>query len=206
MYKVIQKMNKILNKGKEEILACFYRNKNKELYFSEILRETKLTPNTTLRHLENLKNNNLIISVKKIGNTFYKINNNNPQIFSLFSYFDFERFNELNTTRKRAITEFLDNLQLKPLIALIFGSTAKKSYTKGSDIDILLIFNREEKDNKELKKEIEALTGINLQTFIIDYDYFKEQLLKKEDSVLIHAIKTGFIIIGHYLFYKETLK
>src|SRR3989344_7823850 len=120
MYKTIQKMYNLLNKGKEKILECFYKNR-KELYFSEILRETKLTPNTTLRHLENLKNNNLIISVKKIGNTFYKINNNNPQIFSLFSYFDFERFNELNTTRKRAITEFLDNLQLKPLIALIFG-------------------------------------------------------------------------------------
>ena len=54
MYKTIQKMYNILNKGKEKILECFYKNR-KELYFSEILRETKLTPNTTLKHLNNLK-------------------------------------------------------------------------------------------------------------------------------------------------------
>ena len=102
MYKTIQKMYNILNKGKEKILECFYKNR-KELYFSEILRETKLTPNTTLKHLNNLKD--LIISNKTKGNTFYKINNKDLQIFSVFSYFDCKRFNELDNTRKKAIIE-----------------------------------------------------------------------------------------------------
>jgi len=196
-------MDKILNKGKEKILECFYKNK-KEIYFSEVLRETKLTPNTTLKHLNNLKS--LIISKKTKGNTFYRINNKNPLIFPIFSYFDLKRFNELDDTRKRAILEFISNLKVKPLIALIFGSTAKKSYTKESDIDILLVFNKKEEEDKKLKRDIESLTGMNIQTFIIDYDYFKEQLLKKEDNVIIHAVKTGFVIIGSYYFYKEVLK
>src|SRR3989344_2812842 len=153
MYNLIQKMDKILNKGKEKILECFYKNK-KEIYFSEVLRETKLTPNTTLKHLNNLKS--LIISKKTKGNTFYRINNKNPLIFPIFSYFDLKRFNEL--------------------------------------------------EDKKLKRDIESLTGMNIQTFIIDYDYFKEQLLKKEDNVIIHAVKTGFVIIGSYYFYKEVLK
>ncbi|MBS3155867.1 nucleotidyltransferase domain-containing protein [Candidatus Woesearchaeota archaeon] len=203
MYNLIQKMDKILNKGKEKILECFYKNK-KEIYFSEVLRETKLTPNTTLKHLNNLKS--LIISKKTKGNTFYRINNKNPLIFPIFSYFDLKRFNELDDTRKRAILEFISNLKVKPLIALIFGSTAKKSYTKESDIDILLVFNKKEEEDKKLKRDIESLTGMNIQTFIIDYDYFKEQLLKKEDNVIIHAVKTGFVIIGSYYFYKEVLK
>ena len=203
MYNLIQKMDKILNKGKEKILECFYKNK-KEIYFSEVLRETKLTPNTTLKHLNNLKS--LIISKKTKGNTFYRINNKNPLIFPIFSYFDLKRFSELDDTRKRAILEFISNLKVKPLIALIFGSTAKKSYTKESDIDILLVFNKKEEEDKKLKRDIESLTGMNIQTFIIDYDYFKEQLLKKEDNVIIHAVKTGFVIIGSYYFYKEVLK
>src|SRR3989338_552118 len=203
MYNLIQKMDKILNKGKEKILECFYKNK-KEIYFSEVLRETKLTPNTTLKHLNNLKS--LIISKKTKGNTFYRINNKNPLIFPIFFYFDLKRFNELDDTRKRAILEFISNLKVKPLIALIFGSTAKKSYTKESDIDILLVFNKKEEEDKKLKRDIESLTGMNIQTFIIDYDYFKEQLLKKEDNVIIHAVKTGFVIIGSYYFYKEVLK
>lgn len=208
MYNIVHKMNNsnlLFGKGKEKILECFYRNRQKELYFSEILRETKLTQNTTLKHLKNLQTANLISSTKKIGNTFYKINSKNPQLYSIFSYFDYKKLNELPSERKRAINEFLDKLKIKPIIALIFGSTAKGTFGKESDIDILLIFNRKESDDKKLKADIEAVTGAKIQTFIIDFDYFKEQILKEEDKVITHAIKTGFAITGFDKFYKEVL-
>ena len=206
MYNIVPKMNNnLFGKGKEKILECFYKNKQKELYFSEILRGTKLTQNTTLKHLKNLQNINFIISTKKIGNTFYKVNTKNPQIYSIFSYFDYKKFNELPSERKIAIDEFFGKLKTKPLIALIFGSTAKGTFGKESDIDILLIFNRKEADDKKLKEDIESITGIKIQTFIIDFDYFKEQIIKEEDKIIIHAIKTGFIITGFDKFYKEVL-
>ena len=107
--------------------------------------------------------------------------------------------------RKIAIDEFFGKLKTKPLIALIFGSTAKGTFGKESDIDILLIFNRKEADDKKLKEDIESITGIKIQTFIIDFDYFKEQIIKEEDKIIIHAIKTGFIITGFDKFYKEVL-
>lgn len=207
MNNIIHKMNNsIFGKGREKILECFYRNRNKELYFSEILRETKLTQNTTLKHLKNLQENNLIIKNKKIGNTFYKINPKNPQIYSIFSYFDYKKLNELPSQRRRAITEFLEKLKTKPLIALIFGSTAKGTFERESDIDLLLIYSKKESEDQKLKKDIEAITGVKIQTFIISFDYFEEQIIKEEDSVITHAIKTGFIISGHYLFYKDILK
>ncbi len=212
MYNIVLKMNKdkkeqktMFGKGKEKILECFYRNRKKEFYFSEILRETGLTQNTTLKHFKNLQKLGLIISTKKIGNTFYKINPKNPQIYSIFSYFDYKKLNELPSERKRAINEFLDKIKTKPLIAVIFGSTAKGTFRKESDIDILLIFNKKEAMDKKLKEDIEAITGIKIQTFIIDFDYFKEQVLKEEDKVITHAIKTGFPITGNDKFYKEVL-
>src|SRR3989344_1086996 len=111
MYNIVPKMNNnLFGKGKEKILECFYKNKQKELYFSEILRGTKLTQNTTLKHLKNLQNINFIISTKKIGNTFYKVNTKNPQIYSIFSYFDYKKFNELPSERKIAIDEFFGKL------------------------------------------------------------------------------------------------
>ena len=212
MYNIVLKMNKnlneqksILGKGKEKILECFYRNRRRELYFSEILRETRLTQNTTLRHLKAMHELGLIISYKKIGNTFYKINPKNPLIYAIFSYFDYERLNELPSERKRAINEFLDKTVIKPLIALVFGSTAKGTFAGGSDIDILLIYNQKELEDKKLKKEIEAITGVKIQTFIIDLENFKEQVMSEEDSVITHAIKTGFPITGNDKFYKEIL-
>lgn len=204
MNNIVHKMNNLFGKGKEKILECFYRRRSKEIYFSEILRETKLTQNTTLKHLKNLQNLNLITSIKKIGNTFYKIKKN-PEIYSIFSFFDYKRFNELPLERKRAISEFLSKLKVIPLIALIFGSTAKGTYRKESDIDILLIYNKKEIKDAKLKEDIEATTGVRIQTFIIDFDYFKDQLLKQEDKVITHAIKTGFIISGHDKFYNEVL-
>jgi len=212
MYNIVPKMNNnhntrkaLFGKGKEKILECFYKNRQIELYFSEILRETKLTQNTTLKHLKNLHHSNLIISIKKIGNTFYRINPKNPQVYSIFSYFDYKKFNELPSERKRAVNEFLDKLKVKPLIALIFGSTAKGTFGKKSDIDILLVFNKKEAKDKKLKEDVEAITGVKIQTFIIDFDYFKEQILKEEDKVITHAIKTGFAITGFDKFYKEAL-
>jgi len=206
VYNIVHKMNNnLFGKGKEKVLECFYRNRKKEIYFSEILRETKLTQNTTLKHLKNLQLNNLIISTKKIGNTFYRINPKNIQIYSIFSYFDYKGFNELPSERKRAISEFLDKLKVKPLIALIFGSTAKGTFRKESDIDILLIYNKKEAKESKLKQDIEATTGVKIQTFIIDFDSFKEQIIREEDKVIIHAIKTGFPLTGNDKFYKEVL-
>jgi len=207
MYNIVLKMNnKIFGKGKEKILECFYRNKFRELYFSEILRETGLTQNTSLKHLRALQESNLIISTKKIGNTFYKINPKNPQIFSIFSYFDYKRFNELPAPRRRAITDFFDKIQTKPLIAIIFGSTAKGTFGKESDIDLMIVYNGKEAAQEKLRKDIEAMTGTRIQAFTIDYEYFREQILKGEDSMLSQAIKTGFIMSGHYYFYKEVLR
>jgi len=207
MYKIVHKMNNnVLSKGKGKILECFYTNKNKELYFSQILRATNLTPNTTLRHLKSLEASKLIISTKKIANTFYKINIKNTLIYSIFSHFDYKLLNDLPSARKRAIIDFIDKLEIKPLIALVFGSTAKKTYTSKSDIDILLIFNKKELKNNKIKRDIEAITGSNIQEFIISYDYFQEQILKQDDSVISHAIKTGFVILGHYYFYEGVLR
>ena len=145
------------------------------------------------------------MSTKKIGNTFYRLNAKNPEIYSILSYFDYRRFNELPSERKKALNEFFDKIKIKPIITLIFGSTAKGTFGKKSDIDILLVYNKKETRDNKLKEEIEAITGVRIQTFIIDFDYFKEQILKGEDKVIVHAIKTGFVITGFDKFYKEAL-
>jgi hypothetical protein len=69
----------------------------------------------------------------------------------------------------------------------------------------LLVFNKKEAKDTKLKEDIAATTGVRIQTFLIDFDYFKEQLLKWEDKVVTHAIKTGFVMTGFDKFYKEVL-
>jgi len=196
--------NGLFGKGKGKILECFYKNKFKELYFSEILRETLLTQNTTLKHLDNLQKNNLVISTKNIAHTFYRINSKSQLMYAILAYFDYKRLDNLPSSRKRAIIEFVE--AAKPLIAVVFGSTAKKTFTEESDIDMLLVFNRKEEISDKVIKDIEATTGVTIQTFVIDFEGFKEQIAMEEDKVVAHAIKTGFVVTGHNYFYKEALK
>ena len=206
MYWFIHKMNNLFGKGREKILEFFYLNKFKESYFSEILKETNLTPNTTLNHLKVLQKSNLIISTKKTNNTFYKLNKAEPLVYSILSYFDFKKFNSLPSERKSAISSFLEKINVKPLIVLLFGSTATNNFSKESDIDLLLIFNKKELKNKKLLEDIEAVTGVKIQTFVIDLEYFEDQILRNEDKVVSHAIKTGYPVNGFEQVYKRIIK
>jgi len=196
----------VFNQGRAKILKCFYKNRRNPLYFREITRETGLTQTTTLAHLKALQEQRILTRIKKKAHTYYQINGKNPQVYALFSYLDYQHLNELPFERRSAIQEYLNQLKTKPLIALIFGSTAKKTFTSESDIDLLLVFNQKETRQEKLKNDIEATTGIHVQSFPIHYDYFKTQLLKQEDAVITHAIKTGFVVIGHHYFYEEVLK
>jgi DNA-binding transcriptional ArsR family regulator len=198
--------NNLFGSGREKILECFYKNRKREIYFSEILRDTKLTPNTTLKHLKKLEANKLIFVKKSIGNTFYRVNPKNPIAYSVFSYFDDLRFLSLPVDRRTAVSEIFRKIQAKPLIALVFGSTADKTFKKGSDVDIALIYNKKERRDEKLAREIEGMTGIAIQTFIYEYDYFLSQLKMQEDSVLLSAVETCFVVEGHHLFYKAVLE
>lgn len=199
-------MNNLFGKGREKILEFFYLNKLNEPYFNEILRDTGLTPNTTLKHLAVLKELNLIVSKKKVANTFYKLNRDNPATYSILSYFDFKKFNSLPLARKNAILSFMKEIKTKPLIVVLFGSTANETFSSESDIDLLLVYNKKELKNVELSDNIRAIFGFEIQTFIIDLNYFEEQLLKNDDKVVSHAIKTGYPVKGFEEFYKKVLR
>ena len=69
----------------------------------------------------------------------------------------------------------------------------------------MLVYNKKETKDSKLKEDIEATTGVKIQIFIINFDYFKEQILRQEDKLIAHAIKTGFPITGNDRFYKEAL-
>ena len=53
----------------------------------------------------------------------------------------------------------MNQIQIKPLIAIVFGSTAKGTFEKTSDIDLLLIYNKKESKDLKLNKDIKAITN-----------------------------------------------
>jgi len=124
---------------------------------------------------------------------------------SLLSIFDSEKFEKLPKSRKNAINLFLNELDEKPIIVLLFGSTAKNNFSEKSDIDLFLVVNRKINTLKA-KEYSESQTGININDFQINVKNFEDELKLKKDKMLQSAMNSGYPIQNSELFYHLVLK
>src|SRR3989344_5308321 len=115
-----------------------------------------------------------------------------------------ERFLVLPSKVKIAITDFLNELEIRSLIALIFGSYAKGNYTKESDIDVLLVFQKLEnvKNIENTAKKISMRTNTKISPVYLDYKNFEKNFLDKEHDFSREIRQDAIVIIGVENYYK----
>lgn len=193
-------METIIKSGYEKILKLFYNEKSAGIHLRDIARRTKLNENSASRFLNDLENKKLLNSKKEANlKKYYLIKND--IIYSIFSHFDIIKFNNIKSIRKNAILYFLNKLEEKPIICIIFGSMAKNIYNESSDIDLLLIVNRKINTN-EAEKYADSQTAIKISPIQINYNDFKEELKLKKDNVIQSVINTGYPLTNHIEYYR----
>jgi len=197
-------METIFKSGYEKIMKSFYNEKSAKIHLREIARKTKLNENSVSRFLNQLEKNKILKSEKEGNLKRYSIKKDNLA-FSMFAFFDIEKFENLLSLRKKAINYFLERLEIKPLIVVLFGSTAKGNFAKNSDVDLLLIVNEKIQTSKA-EDYSESQTGIKINILQISHKNFVNELKLKEDNVLQSAIETGYPISNHIKYYQEVLK
>src|SRR3989344_5108775 len=179
MTTIVQKMTTILKPGIKKILHIFYEHKDRRIYLLELARLTNLYGQSVTRYLNQLEEGN-ILKFEREGNLKkYSIRKNN-ETYSIFAYFDIENYDSLPQIKKTAIELFLDELEEQPIIAFLFGSTAKKSFKKDSDIDLFLITNKKINTEKAIY-HVDAQTAQRISAFQITLRDFKKELKIKED-------------------------
>lgn len=189
----------IINQGFLRILEIFYKDKSRKVHLRKIARIAKLHEPSVTRYLNSLESDGLLKSEIEGNLKQYSIQKNS-KIYLIFETFDIERFERLPNIRKNAVNAYLGKLQEKPIIAVIFGSTAKETYSGISDVDILLIVNKKV-ETKEAEREADALASIKISTFQISYKDFLMELKLKEDKVIQSALQTGYPLTNHILYY-----
>lgn len=194
-------MTTILKPGMEKIFSFFYANKEAKIHLRGLSREVGLQGQSIVRYLVQLEKENLLKSEKDGNQKKYSIRHN-KSVYALFTLFNIKQFEKLPEIRKNAITYYLNQLSEKPAYAILFGSTAKENYGESSDIDILIITNKRI-DATEAEKEADALTSLKISTFQMEYKDFLMELRLKEDKVVQSAIKTGYPLINHIMYYEE---
>ncbi|MFH1065481.1 MAG: nucleotidyltransferase domain-containing protein [Nanoarchaeota archaeon] len=193
-------METIIKPGVWKIMLLFYGNQGARLHLRDIARKTGLNENSTSRFLGQMEKSGIFAS-EKDGNLKKYSLKKNSKVFILLAMLDLERFNRLPSIRRNAINYFLAALEEKPLIAALFGSTAKGICTKDSDLDLLLIVNRKIK-TEEAEKQAEAQTAIKISPVQITYSNFARELKLKEDYVIQSALNTGYPLTNHIIYYE----
>lgn len=122
------------------------------------------------------KIDNLIKQKKAANQINYFLDYSKEWLGSALSIVESGRFEKLPAKIKLSVRDFLNELEDKPQIVVIFGSYASGTYTKNSDIDILLVFQKVEnsKTIEDLAKKIGMKTNTQLNPVYLTYQEFKE--------------------------------
>jgi predicted nucleotidyltransferase len=146
-----------------------------------------------------LKKISKLIKQKKAGNQInYFLDYSKEGLSSALSTVESGRFEKLPAKIRLSVRDFLNDLEDKPQIVVIFGSFASGTYTKNSDIDILLVFQKIE-DSKKIEntaKKIGMKTNTELNPVYLDYNEFKESFHNQTKEFFKKLKKDKMILIG----------
>ena len=166
---------------------------NDRLYLNQIYELSKIkSKNNLIKNLEILVRNKILKKEKNKSNTFYSINYNNNLSLSILNLINMIKFQKLPFEKRKAIEDVI--VLSKPNLVILFGSTAKGNFTKQSDIDLLLVYNKRPKIDI---KEITERYGVKINQIILE---FKE--LDERNETVKHILKTGYPLTGYLYFYK----
>ena len=189
----------MINKEKD-IIKVLLENKTKELNISNIAEIIKLDYKTVHNIIQRL-NQKKIIELKSFGKSckIELINQFHPIIFEA----EYARREEiLRNKNLNLILDYFKGLQTKLYILLLFGSYAKKTQTKESDIDLLFIVP--DNDEKFESKIINISRTIPLKLHI---NIFKESefiAMKNSKKITVgqEAINNNIILYGIENYYE----
>jgi len=177
---------------KEKILKFLIENKEPHS-IKGIATKLNTDYKNTFQAIKDLEKLNLI-SKTKIGNiNLIKIKLfPNKEIISL----EYKRTKEFlsKNLKIKLVKKYIDELNYPFLISLVFGSYAKATKIKSSDIDICIILDNKEK-SKELHNKLNLLSlKLEIQEFTTKE--FISMIEKKENNLGNEIVKNNILLYG----------
>lgn len=200
----------MISEGEKRIYLTLYMKKE-GLHIREICRLTKLTLPTVTKHINRGESEGTIASERKGQLKICRLNFKTPKLVSILQDIELTRFEELPYNVQDSFNSFVDDLGEKPLMTLIFGSFAKNIYSKKSDLDVLLVFQRI--DHKLIKSielsaaKIKGRTMVNIQPVSLGYNEFEKKILDTENEfmkdirrnvLVLHGLDVYLKLIGRF--------
>ena len=165
-----------------KILEYFLLNPTKKTYLKELAKELKIIPGSAINYCDTFVKDELIIKEKKGNIHLFSANNDNFRIIEMKRAFFINLLGELN----------LEKIADEYTSIAIYGSHATGKYDERSDIDLLIIGNKE-KINRDLVVKIMNKTGKEIQLNVIPM--IKWEKMKKENDPFVKSIIRNHVLI-----------
>jgi predicted nucleotidyltransferase len=190
---VYKKIHMYLKRNKGlKVLSLYTKGYKKQFYLREISKLTDIALKTTQTTLARLEEENILKSEKRGKNKYFKLNLKNIQTkFYLIQseIYKTELFLEKHPQFKTFLKSINSNMPI-----VVFGSFAKMTAKKESDLDLLLI------GKKEIPKHL--ISNDLHKVGLTEKDFLKS--LKNEED-LIKEIEENHIILNNHSFYVNTM-
>ncbi|MGZ7043763.1 MAG: nucleotidyltransferase domain-containing protein [Methanobacterium sp.] len=187
----IKKMN-----NSTRLIRALIENEGQNISIAQLSKRSGMDYKNVYNSVKQLEKEGLL-TLERFGNALNCILNKkiHPIIFEA----EFERRKNLLTDKNLQILyKKLKSLNFS-FIALIFGSYAKGTSSKGSDIDLMVI--GEKNREKEIERII-SLLPLNIHFVFLNYGEFLGMGRSKEFTVVSEAMKRNIILIGIEDYYR----
>jgi predicted nucleotidyltransferase len=179
----------------KEILKLLIENTQEKFSIRKISKIQNINYKSAYNAVHKLKQQG-IVEVEKVGNT--SICSFNFKFNSLVFSAEYERRQALLKNKNiKILQEQLSRLN-EPFIALLFGSYAKKKNTAHSDIDILII---SQKESYNIATELSIL-ALPIHPTDVTIEDFIRMAKSKEFTVVSEAIKNNVVLVGIEEYYR----
>ena len=170
-----------LTKNKMEILKAIYDNE--ETHLLEIAKKLKLHPYSVEKTLSKLK---IFLREKKAGRTIVlSIDKTGKEYLELINLIEDYKLSTQNKIVNSIISHLINLFSDEGILTcVLFGSYARLSFTKNSDIDILLIVKQKNKKLKNKISQLSTILGKEVSPLILSEKEFTSALAKKEPSIM----------------------
>lgn len=179
-----------------KVIMTLIENQDQNISIAQLAKRSKLDYKNVYNTVKQLENEGLI-SLERFGNAFNCILNQKTH-HTIFEA-EYERRKILLQDKNfQILHKKLNSLEFS-FIALIFGSYAKGTSLKSSDIDLLMI--SEENREKEIERII-SLIPLDIHFVFFTYEEFLSMARSREFTVVSEAIKQNIILVGIEDYYR----
>ncbi|MFH1478828.1 MAG: nucleotidyltransferase domain-containing protein [Candidatus Omnitrophota bacterium] len=196
----------------EKVLELFYSDLNAQFTINEIAKKVGISYSYVYKQIEGLKDKNVLIIEQRSNRKYCRPNYKNPDVKSNFVKISTKIADDFLKKRDKIffiIEKLLSVLPQKTdfnlLSIVLFGSLAKGTDSKKSDIDLFILVPSKKKYDEIVEMECVALSrGFNaeINPIISEPASLLTMLREKEQNVGKEILKDKIILFGAEKFWE----